>query len=285
MMNADSTTMDALTSAAQRAGQALLAAPPPRPAATMEEFRRVFGEVDAVASNILGAELAAIRPGVPVIDDLAGEVPDTGEAWLVDAIDGAVQYMRRLPQWCVSVALVRDGQPVAAVLHNPVPGETYAAGAGRGATRDGQPLRPADTAELRIALLATSHPPFAQAPVELAQAAAARAAGAAMAAVLPRAGAVRNLGPTSWQVADVAGGRLDGFWLFGRDPGNLLAAALVAREAGLAVTDAAGRPWTARSESFLVACPALHAPLRDLLAPACLSLPQTASAPARPGPA
>lgn len=238
MMNADSTTMDALTSAAQRAGQALLAAPPPRPAATMEEFRRVFGEVDAVASNILGAELAAIRPGVPVIDDLAGEVPDTGEAWLVDAIDGAVQ-----------------------------------------------PLRPADTAELRIALLATSHPPFAQAPVELAQAAAARAAGAAMAAVLPRAGAVRNLGPTSWQVADVAGGRLDGFWLFGRDPGNLLAAALVAREAGLAVTDAAGRPWTARSESFLVACPALHAPLRDLLAPACLSLPQTASAPARPGPA
>ena len=57
----------------------------------------------------------------------------------MDAVDGAVQYMHGLPQWCVSVALVRAGQPVAAALHSPVSGETYAAGEGLG--RD--PERPA----------------------------------------------------------------------------------------------------------------------------------------------
>jgi myo-inositol-1(or 4)-monophosphatase len=108
--------------------------------------------------------------------------------------------------------------------------------------------------------VATSHPPFAAT-----EPAAVRAAGLGLAAVMPRVGAIRNLGPTSWQVADVAGGRLDGFWMFGRDQGNLLGATLIAREAGLPVTDLAGRDWTAHSDTFLVACPALREPLRGLL--------------------
>ena len=191
---------------------------------------------------------------------MSGEIPEAGEAWVVDAVDGAVQYMHGLPQWCVSVALVRGGQPVAAVLHSPVAGETYAGGEGLGATLNGQPLRPSATTALEIALVATSHPPFAAAQPDAVQ-----AAGSALTAVMPKVGAVRNLGPTSWQVADVAGGRLDAFWMFGRDPGNLLAAALIAREAGLLVTDVAGREWTARSGSFLAACPALREPLRALL--------------------
>jgi myo-inositol-1(or 4)-monophosphatase len=60
--------------------------------------------------------------------------------------------------------------------------------------------------------------------------------------------AVRNLGPTSWQVADVASGRLDGFWEFGEDSASLLA-----REAGVTVTDASGPPWRAGAGSFAAA--------------------------------
>jgi myo-inositol-1(or 4)-monophosphatase len=252
--------IDSLAAAAREAGRHLLAAPRPVPATTMAEFRRAFSAIDDDVSALLGERLAAILPGVPAVDDLRGEIPEAGEAWVVDAVDGAVQYMHGLPQWCVSVALVRDAQPVAAVLHSPVPGETYAAGERLGATLNGRPLRPAATTELAIALVATSHPPFAAT-----QPVAARASGAALTAVMAKVGAVRNLGPTSWQVADVAGGRLDAFWMFGRDPGNLLAAALIAREAGLTVTDVAGREWTARSGSFLAACPALRDPLRELL--------------------
>jgi myo-inositol-1(or 4)-monophosphatase len=110
--------------------------------------------------------------------------------------------------------------------------------------------------------VATSTPPFVgrlPRQVEL--------AGRSLAAMLAAVGAVRNLGATSWQVADVAGGRLDAFWEYGVDDVNLLGATLIAREAGAVVTDAAGQPWRAGAASILVAAPSLHAPLRALLPP------------------
>ena len=80
------------------------------------------------------------------------------------------------------------------------------------------------------------------------------------------AGAVRNLGPTAWQLADVAAGRIDAFWEFGRDDTNVLPGVLLAREAGAVVSDAAGRPWRPGADSIVVAGPALHAPLLAALA-------------------
>lgn len=69
-------------------------------------------------------------------------------------------------------------------------------------------------------------------------------------------------------MADVASGRLDAFWQFGRDAANLLGASLVSREAGALVTDAQGRPWHADSTSFLAAPGGLHAQLVELFAQA-----------------
>ena len=77
--------------------------------------------------------------------------------------------------------------------------------------------------------------------------------------------AVRNLGATAWQVADVGGGRIDAFWLYGVDDVNLLGATLIAQEAGARVTDVAGQPWRAGSASIVVAAPSLHAQLLAVL--------------------
>jgi myo-inositol-1(or 4)-monophosphatase len=68
-------------------------------------------------------------------------------------------------------------------------------------------------------------------------------------------GAVRNLGATSWQVADVASGRLDAFWEYGADDVNLLDAVVIAREAGARVTEATGDPWTLGAHSILAVMP------------------------------
>ena len=76
---------------------------------------------------------------------------------------------------------------------------------------------------------------------------------------------MRNLGPTSWQVADVGAGRLDLFWQYGRDATNLAGAALIAREAGAVVTTAGGAPWTPSASSFLATAPALHEQTVELL--------------------
>jgi hypothetical protein len=83
---------------------------------------------------------------------------------------------------------------------------------------------------------------------------------------LPAVGIIRNLGPTSWQVADVASGREDVFWEFGRDSANLLAGSLIADEAGAIISDARGNPWSATSDSFVAAAPGRHPQVINVLA-------------------
>lgn len=136
--------------------------------------------------------------------------------------------------------------PVAAALHAPLLGETCLAALGAGATRNGRPSTPSAETDPAVTIVATRHPPFITRQSE-----AAKEAGLSLAAVLQFVGAVRNPGPTSWQIADTAAGRFDAFWQFGSDAANLLRGALVAREVGALVTDADGRPWTTRSNSFL----------------------------------
>ncbi|RSO12723.1 inositol monophosphatase [Streptomyces sp. WAC 06783] len=239
---------------------------------TMDELATAYLAIESPATAVMRQHLDALLPGVPWAEELHGEhslgrgadagLPAVGDAWMVDVIDGAVQYMQGLPQFCVSLALVRDGEPVAAALHAPLLGETYLAAAGHGATRNGEPVAPSPRTRLKAAFVGTSHPPFiAEQP------AAAAAAGRSLAAVLPAVSAVRNLGPTSWQIADTAAGRLDAFWEYGRDDANLLPGALVAREAGAVVTDTEGRPWRAGATGFLVAPRALHGELLQLLKP------------------
>ncbi|KAA6222927.1 inositol monophosphatase [Streptomyces albofaciens JCM 4342] len=264
-----------MAAAAHEVGALLVNSPQPAaapPADTMDELATAYLAVEGPATAVMRRHLDALLPGVPWAEELHGEhslgsgadagLPAAGDAWMVDVIDGAVQYMQGLPQFCVSLALVRDGEPVAAALHAPLLGETYLAAAGHGATRNGEPIAPSSRSRLEAALVATSAPPFiAEQPT------AAASAGRSLAAVLPAVSAVRNLGPTSWQIADTAAGRLDAFWEYGRDDANLLPGALVAREAGAVVTDLEGRPWQAGAAGFLAAPHGLHASLLELLKP------------------
>ncbi|MGW3247419.1 inositol monophosphatase family protein [Streptomyces sp. NPDC001070] len=257
-----------LADAAREAGALLLRASRPAPAVDLAGFRRALDAIEAPLVAVLRERLDALRPGVPWAAELDERVPDRGEVWVVDAIDGAVQYLQGLPQFCVNLALVRDGEPVAAALHAPLLGETCTAAAGEGAARDGVRISPSMKTDPAAAVLATSHPPFLAAR----EPGLAEPTGRALAAVLPHVGAVRNLGPTSWQLADVAAGRLDGFWQLGRDDANLLGGVLIAREAGAVATDLHGLPWRAGATSVLVAGPGLHgrllAPLSAVAPPA-----------------
>ena len=222
-------------------------------------FRAAFDAVDVPAAAFVREALEAARPGVPVVDEIGTAVPD-GEAWVIDATDGAIQYLQGLPQWSVSIGLLRDGKPSLSALYNPFLGELYTAAVGEGAFRDGVRVSPSVKTDLTLTLAGTSQPPF---PGK--QPSAVSATGQAMSRLLPAVGVVRNLGPTSWQVADVASGRVDVFWEFGRDAANLLAGSLIADEAGAIISDAQGNPWSAASCSFVAAAPGLHAKVIDVL--------------------
>ncbi|MFI5704824.1 inositol monophosphatase family protein [Streptomyces xanthochromogenes] len=250
-----------MISAARTVGAWLADQERPQLARTMAQFKSVFDAVDTPAAALLHEQLDALAPGVGWAENLYAQPLPGGEVWVVDVMDGAVQYLQGLPQWCVSLTLVRDREPVATVLHNPVLGETYTAARGHGTHRDGTAIRPSAKQDLPLTLVATSHPPFAATQPQ-----AALAAGRSLSVLLPQVGAVRNLGPTSWQIADTAAGRLDAFWQYGRDDENLLGAALIATEAGVRVTDTTGRPWQAGADSFLAAPAPLHQQLLPLLA-------------------
>ncbi|MFD9724366.1 inositol monophosphatase family protein [Streptomyces sp. NPDC059072] len=249
-----------MTRAAEEAGAWVHARPRPEAARTMDELRTAFAAVDDPATALLRGRLSALRPDAVWAEEMDTELPAEGAAWVVDAVDGAVQYLQGLTSWCVSVTLVEDGEPVAAVLHSPVLGETYTAALGHGTRRDGVLVSPSGKRDLEAAVLAHTHPSSASGRPE-----AAELAGRSLSAVLPAVAAVRNLGPTSWQIADVAAGRLDAFWEYGRDDSNLLPGALLAREAGAEVTDPAGAYWRAGATGFVAAPAALHRQLLALL--------------------
>ncbi|WP_261399081.1 inositol monophosphatase family protein [Streptomyces misionensis] len=231
-------------------------------ATAFDGFARAWRELEAPVVAVLRDRLSALRPHAGWTEELEGlaALPADGEVWCVDVVDGAVQFIQGLPQFCVSLALVRDGRPTAAVLHAPLFGETYLAAHGHGATRDDRPVRPSAKTDTAATIVATSQPPLIARQPE-----AAHEAGRSLTAVLPRVGAVRNLGPTSWQIADAAAGRLDAFWQYGRDDTNLLAGALIAEEAGAVVTDMNGEPWSAGADGILVASGHLHGRLLGIL--------------------
>jgi myo-inositol-1(or 4)-monophosphatase len=221
----------------------------PVPGSSRAETTAAFAALDRPASALLRKRLSALRPAAGWIEDeLATEVPATGEWWLCDATDGAIQYLLGQPHWAVTATLLRDGAAVLAVVHAPLLGFGYTAVRGGGALLNGRPIAPSPR-EWATAVLATSQPPTVGGdPVAL------RRAGASLAAVLG-AGvlAVRNLGPTALQVAQVGSGHLDAFWEYGRDATNLLPGALIAAEAGALVTDPHGAAWTPAADGFLAA--------------------------------
>ncbi|MDH6131862.1 myo-inositol-1(or 4)-monophosphatase [Kitasatospora sp. MAA4] len=233
----------------------------PIAATTREGAFAAFAAVDGPASALLRERLGALRPAAGwLAEEWETQVPADGEWWTCDATDGAVQYLLGLPHWAVTATLLRGGEAVLSVVHAPRLGQTYTAVRGGGAELNGHPIRPS-ARELAAAVVTTSQPPTAAARPEVL-----RRAGQSLSLVLPAVLAVRNLGPTALQVAQVGSGHLDAFWEYGPDAHNLLSGALVATEAGASVTDTAGARWTPGADGFLAAAPGQRAQLLALLA-------------------
>jgi myo-inositol-1(or 4)-monophosphatase len=182
---------------------------------------------------------------------------ETGVRWVVDPIDGTVNFVYGLPVYAVSIAAQIDGRSVAGVVVNAATGEEWTASLGGGAWRDGRRLSgggPRSATDLGQALVATG----------FAYDAAARARQAAVAAgVLPRVRDIRRFGAASVDLCYVAEGRFDAFFERGLNPWDHAAAGLVAVEAGIVVTGLRGAPPGV--DMVLAAPPALHGPLHDLL--------------------
>lgn len=192
-------------------------------------------ELDRAAERFLVEELRAVRPDDAVLGEEGADRPgSTGVRWLLDPIDGTVNFLYGVPQYAVSIAAEVAGQTVVGAVHNPVSGETFMAVRGAGSWLGSRRLTGIGHAgTLDAAVIGTG----------FGYDAARRASqGRVLAGVLPRVANVRRLGAASLDLCFVAAGRLDGYFEQGLAPWDMAAGALVATEAGAVVSGLHGRP-------------------------------------------
>ena len=189
--------------------------------------------VDTETESLIRDRLTRLRPGDPVLGEEGGG-PGRHEpgvvTWVVDPIDGTVNFMYDIPAYAVSVAAQIGGVSVAGAVADVAGGRLYSAGAGLGAqVADSQgtaPLRCTDVGELSLALLGTG---FGYSPRR-------RAAQAALLArSLPTVRDVRRIGSAALDLCMVAAGRLDAYYEHGIKRWDYAAGALIAVEAGARV--------------------------------------------------
>jgi len=208
-------------------------------------------EWDTRIEALIARELAARAPGVAILGEELGARGAAGhETWVVDPVDGTVNFAHALPLFGVSIGFERDGEPEAGVVVAPALGWTFAAARGAGATRNGAPISVSATARLDRALLVTGFPyDRRESP---------RNNFAAWTHMQLHAGAVRRLGAASLDLCFVASGWLDGYWEMKLKAWDLSAGAIIVREAGGRVTALDGGPFVSASGEIVASNGAIH---------------------------
>jgi myo-inositol-1(or 4)-monophosphatase len=221
----------------------------------------VVTAVDTASEQLIVSRLLGARPEDGVLgEEGAAREGTSGVRWVIDPIDGTVNFLYDLPGYAVSVAAEVDGEVVAGVVLNVATGELFTATRGGGAYGS-SPARPEP---VRLT---------GSAPVSLEQTLVAtgfgyrveqrRRQGAVVAQLLTRVRDIRRYGSSALDLCTAAAGRVDAYYELDLKPWDHAAGALVAREAGLVVT---GLPGSRFAEPMAIAAaPSIAGPLVDLL--------------------
>jgi myo-inositol-1(or 4)-monophosphatase len=230
---AQSALLNVMQAAARKAGRSL---------------KRDFGEVanlqvsmkgpanfvsaaDHRAEEILRAELLKARPGYGFIGEEGGnrEGTDKTHVWIVDPLDGTTNFLHSIPHFCISIALVREGTPIAGLIYNPANDEFFTAERGKGAFFNDHRIRVAGRRRLADAVVCCALPHHGRGDLALFR--------REMAAIQDKVAGLRRFGAAALDLAYVAAGRFDAYWERGLSAWDFAAGVLMVREAGGFVTD------------------------------------------------
>jgi len=217
----------------------------------------VVTAADLAVERLVRSRLATLRPGEPVFgEETGGSAAAPGEVcWVVDPIDGTVNYLYGFPWYAVSLAAQVDGVSVAGVVVEPASGRRWTAVRGEGAWLDGRPLRVSSETALEVSLIGTGF--GYQASRRARQA-------AGVARLLPRVRDIRRAGAASLDLCAVAAGWLDGYFEHGLSRWDWAAGALVAEEAG-AVVRLPGAADSLGTDLTIAAAPGIAEELRAVI--------------------
>ncbi len=222
---------------------------------TKSTDRDLVTEWDTRCEELILTRLSELSPGIAVLAEESGEHGNTSaeHCWVIDPIDGTVNFAHGLPLFGVCISLEEQGQPVAAVVEAPALGWTFSACRGDGAFmtqgNTEQPISVSKTADLGKAILASGFPyDRATTSHNFPQ----------WEHFLRHAGACRRFGAASLDLCMVARGWLDGFWETRLLPWDLSAGALIVQEAGGCVTGITGEGFSSRKGHAIASNGVIH---------------------------
>jgi myo-inositol-1(or 4)-monophosphatase len=222
--------------AARRAGEVLLTyfGEPAQGLEQKSSRNDPVSDADREAERTISELLAAERPDDGLLaEEGSAREGSSGRRWIVDPLDGTVNFLYGIPYWNVSIALEdADGMAVG-VVHDPNRGETFRAVRGGGAELDGRPLRVRSPRTLDRALVGTG---FGYERERRG------AQGAVLADLLPQVRDIRRTGAAALDLCWLAAGRLDGYFEHGLSPWDWAAGRLMVEEAGGSVVELPGDP-------------------------------------------
>jgi myo-inositol-1(or 4)-monophosphatase len=227
---------------------------------TLKGSRDFVTDVDRAAERMIGEILLAGDPAARMVGEEftpATAASGPGLVWVVDPLDGTTNFLHGYPEYAVSIAAVVDGVLEAGVVLNVPTREVYHATRGGGAWRGEQRLAVSPISDPAYALLGTGFP-FKDV-TQLAE------YQAQFGRVAASTSGIRRAGSAALDLADVAGGRFEGFWEQHLSAWDLAAGVLLIREAGGIVTDMDGRDIGAEHSAVVAGNPGIHAWLLQTL--------------------
>ncbi|MBN2751660.1 MAG: inositol monophosphatase [Rhodospirillaceae bacterium] len=200
---------------------------------------------DQKAERTLQQELSKARPRFGFLLEESGEIPgeDPNNRWIIDPLDGTTNFLHGLPHFAISIALEREGQIVAGLVHNPISDELFYAEKGTGAfllsPSHESRLRVSARAQLENAVVGTGIPHRGRGDAD-------RFSGQ-LSRVMGQVSGVRRFGSASLDLAFIAAGRMDAYWEEGLKLWDIAAGVLLVQEAGGVVlaTDGSANPLIA----------------------------------------
>lgn len=209
-------------------------------------------QMDHESERLIVSELLAARPDDGLIgEEGASKESKSGITWVIDPIDGTVNYLYDIPGWCVSIGAKDHEGGVVGVVYSPATNSLWKASRGGGAFLNSSPIRCNEPVQLNRALVGSGFAYDLQKRKVQAE---------LIERLLPEIRDLRRLGACAVDICHVASGSLDAYFEAGVNEWDYAAAGLIATEAGAKISIASGI-WNGQKQMVIAAGPTLHAAL------------------------
>ena len=216
-------------------------------------------DVDRQCEAVIIETIRKAHPSHSFLGEESGASGNSDWTWIIDPLDGTLNYLRSIPHFAVSIALKHNNQIEIGVIYDPMQQELFVATRGNGARLNDKRIRVSPKRSLDGALIGTGFPfremddfdRYMQTFNKIAR----------------RTAGIRRPGAAALDLAYVAAGRYDGFWEFGLSPWDLAAGSLIAREAGAIVADADGSERYLSSGNIVAAPPRVYREMHAIIGP------------------